>query len=170
MALSGIFIRIPLSTRPFRCRVGVGCVSLAVLLVIFFVIINFNFSPWPLGRQLTGRSTINYARLQPLREMFANASKVKKTGQRSNPKGSTLQIKAASMLNVSDLQEVRNKESVLLLLIVTTAPSRYDRRKAIRDTWWKKCDGIEVSLSATTIKFQYNPPTPHLSLQSRPGK
>ncbi|KAL9950568.1 hypothetical protein ACROYT_G043084 [Oculina patagonica] len=76
--------------------------------------------------------------------MFSNASKVKETGQKSNPKGSTLQRKAAPMLNVTDLQEVRNKESVLLLLIVTTAPSRYDRRKAIRDTWWKKCDGIEV--------------------------
>lgn len=63
--------------------------------------------------------------------MFANASKVK--GQRSN------------MLNVSDLQEVQNKEPVLLLLIVTTAPSRYERREAIRHTWWKKCDGTEVS-------------------------
>jgi len=62
--------------------------------------------------------------------MFANASKVK--GQRSN------------MLNVSDLQEVQNKEPVLLLLIVTTAPSRYERREAIRHTWWKKCDGTEV--------------------------
>ena len=63
--------------------------------------------------------------------MFANASKVK--GQRS------------SMLNVSDLQEVQNKKPVLLLLIVTTAPSRYERREAIRQTWWKKCDGTEVS-------------------------
>ena len=35
--------------------------------------------------------------------------------------------------------------SVLLLLIVTTAPSRFDRREAIRATWWKNCDGAEVS-------------------------
>ena len=73
--------------------------------------------------------------------MFANASKVKVTEQRSNIVGSTVQRK----LNVTDLREVKNKVSVLLLLIVTTAPSRYDRREAIRQTWWKKCDGVEVS-------------------------
>ena len=73
--------------------------------------------------------------------MFANASKVKVTEQTSNIVGSTVQRK----LNVTDLQEVQNKVSVLLLLIVTTAPSRYDRREAIRQTWWKKCDGVEVS-------------------------
>ncbi len=171
MALSGIFMGIPLSRRPCRCNVGVGCFSLAALLVFFFIIINYSFSPWTLRRQFTGESAINYARLQPLREMFANASKVKETGQRSNPKGSTLQRKAASMLNVSDLQEVRNKESVLLLLIVTTAPSRYDRRKAIRDTWWKKCDGNEVSLKAATIKFRYKqfrPPLPPIPPLNRP--
>ena len=49
------------------------------------------------------------------------------------------------MFQLSDLQEVDNKKSVLLLVIVTTAPSRKERRKAIRATWWKKCDGIEVS-------------------------
>ena len=73
--------------------------------------------------------------------MFANVSKVKVTEQRSNIVGSTVQRK----LNVTDLREVQNKVSVLLLLIVTTAPSRYDRREAIRQTWWKKCDGVEVS-------------------------
>ena len=49
------------------------------------------------------------------------------------------------MFQLSDLQEVDNKVSVTLLVIVTTAPSRYKRREAIRATWWKKCDGIEVS-------------------------
>ena len=46
---------------------------------------------------------------------------------------------------LSDLEEVDEKVSVLLLVIVTTAPSRYERREAIRATWWKKCDGMEVS-------------------------
>ena len=146
MALSGIFIRIPLLKSPPRCHVSVGVFSLVALMTIFLIIVSYNFSPWTLDRQFTERSVIKYDRLQPLRLMFANASKVKETGQRSNSERSPLQTKAASKLNASDLQEVLNKESVLLLLIVTTAPSRYERREAIRDTWWKKCDGIEVSL------------------------
>ena len=38
-----------------------------------------------------------------------------------------------------------NKKKVLLLLIVSTAPQRYKRRQAIRDTWWKHCSGTQVS-------------------------
>ena len=142
MALSGMFIQIPLLRRSSRCHFGVGCFSLATISMILFIVVNYNFSFWPSEREhFTERLAIKYDRLQPLREMFANASKVKHSGQRSNPGGS----KAALMLNASDLQEVLNKQSVLLLLIVTTAPSRYDRRQAIRETWWKKCDEIEVS-------------------------
>ena len=93
--------------------------------------------------KLPAQSALRYKRLKPLREMFANASKVKikVKEQRPNIEGSTVQRK----LNVTNLQEVQNKVSVLLLLIVTTAPSRYERREAIRQTWWKKCDGVEVS-------------------------
>lgn len=31
------------------------------------------------------------------------------------------------------------KKKVRLLLIVSTAPQRYDRREAIRKTWWTQC-------------------------------
>ena len=149
MALSGIFIRIPHIRRPSRCHVGVGFFSLVVLLGVFFIIINYNFSSlWPLEGQFTGRSAIQYDRLQPLREMFLDASQVKDTGHGSNPVVMALKASTSSMLNVSDLQENGNKVSVLLLLIVTTAPSRHERREAIRETWWKKCDGIEVSESS----------------------
>lgn len=150
MAFSGISFR-----TPPRCHVSVGIFTLVAILVISFVMINYNSSPRPLVRHLTGRrSAMKYKRLQPLREMFANASKVKGTGQRSNIVGSTAQRKAnTSMLSVSDLQEVQNKESVLLLLIVTTAPSRYERREAIRQTWWKKCDDTNVSWKQLQLKF-----------------
>ena len=134
------FFNISLRTPP-RCHINAGFFTLSVLLVIFFVVINYNFSSRPLTRRLAAQSGLRYNRLQPLREMFADASKVKVTSQRSNTVGSTVQRK----LNVTDLQEVQNKVYVLLLLIVTTAPSRYDRREAIRQTWWKKCDGVEVS-------------------------
>ena len=32
-----------------------------------------------------------------------------------------------------------DKRFVYLLVLVTTGPQRYDRRKAIRDTWWSQC-------------------------------
>ena len=35
------------------------------------------------------------------------------------------------------------KKKVTLLLIVSTAPRRADRRASIRDTWWKQCVGNE---------------------------
>ena len=136
MAFSGISIR----TLP-RCYISSGLFTLTVMVVIFFAVISYNSSPRPLVKYLARQSALKYNRLQPLRDMFTNASKVKVKGQRSDIEGPTVQRK----LNVTDIQEVQNKVSVLLLLIVTTAPSRYDRREAIRQTWWKKCDGVEVS-------------------------
>ena len=47
------------------------------------------------------------------------------------------------LINFNDLGT--NKTKVLLLLIVSTAPQRYQRRQAIRDTWWKHCSGTQVS-------------------------
>jgi len=36
------------------------------------------------------------------------------------------------------------KPRVLLLVTAGSAPQRYDRRQAIRDTWWKHCDDSRV--------------------------
>ena len=42
----------------------------------------------------------------------------------------------------------RNKRAVLLLVIVSTAPTRFERRQAIRETWWKYCsDGNQAQVS-----------------------
>ena len=35
----------------------------------------------------------------------------------------------------------RNKRAELLLIIVSTAPARFKRRRLIRKTWWKHCSG-----------------------------
>ena len=40
----------------------------------------------------------------------------------------------------------RNKRVVLLLIIVTTAPARFERRQAIRETWWKHCSGNQAQV------------------------
>ena len=47
------------------------------------------------------------------------------------------------IMNFKDLGS--RKKKVLLLVIVSTAPQRFDRRQAIRDTWWKHCTGNQVS-------------------------
>ena len=49
---------------------------------------------------------------------------------------------ASSLIDFKDLGS--NKKNVLLLIIVTTAPQRFDRRRAIRDTWWKHCAENQV--------------------------
>jgi len=49
------------------------------------------------------------------------------------------------LINFKDLGS--NKRKVLLLIIVSSAPQRFDRRQAIRDTWWKHCNGSQVNIS-----------------------
>ena len=40
----------------------------------------------------------------------------------------------------------KNKRLVLLLIIVSTAPARFERRQAIRETWWKHCSGNQTQV------------------------
>ncbi|KAJ7386560.1 hypothetical protein OS493_008697 [Desmophyllum pertusum] len=145
MALSKMFKWNPL----LRKHIATGFLTLTVLVVISLSIINYNMYPWISRRPLSGRSVLRYDRLQPLRDMFENASKVKDIGQRSNLEGT-----GKTKVTLSDLQEVNNKVSVLLLVIVSTAPSRYERREAIRATWWKNCDGTEVTCKFFTDGLQ----------------
>ena len=142
MAFSRMFRGNPL-LRNRRFFYILGFFSLAILLATFHGIIHYKFRPSKPANKYN-KPTKKYDHLRPLREMFANALKVTYTGKRSDHEP-TWQTKATPMFQLSDLQEVDNKVSVTLLVIVTTAPSRYQRREAIRATWWKKCDGIEVS-------------------------
>ena len=47
--------------------------------------------------------------------------------------------------HIRDIGE--NKSRVLLVIIVSTAPVRWERRDAIRRTWWKCCNDKEVSVA-----------------------
>ena len=143
LALTKMFMASPL-LRSRRCFFTLCLFSLEVVIVTFIANVDNKLYPRLLQRTILDRPARKYEHLQPLREMFANASKGKDAGQRSNHEQSW-QAKNSSILRLSDLQEVDNKVSVLLLMIVSTAPSRYIRRKVIRDTLWKKCDGIKVS-------------------------
>ena len=49
-------------------------------------------------------------------------------------------------LPISQIQDLGEKKlRVLLVIIVSTAPLRWERRNAIRQTWWKYCSVKEVS-------------------------
>ena len=51
---------------------------------------------------------------------------------------------SSTLLPVMDFKELESKRKLLLLIIVSTAPRRFKRRQAIRDTWWKHCIGSQV--------------------------
>ena len=82
------------------------------------------------------RTTLNFSHLHPLRKMFAKLTM-------TTPNKSDCMVEPGEF---SDLTELENKIPVFLLIVVSTAPSRQDRREAIRKTWWTKCGG-EVSVS-----------------------
>lgn len=63
----------------------------------------------------------------PFKKMFANAEEKDKKRRKS--------LKWNNMIvPLTDLKEEENKHQVLLLVIVSSAPRRYDRRNAIRQT------------------------------------
>ena len=67
----------------------------------------------------------------------------------SNPNAAhheTEAIANTNLIPIMDFQDLGvNKKKVMLIIVVTTAPKRFDRRQAIRDTWWKHCTGDKVS-------------------------
>ena len=75
-------------------------------------------------------------RLVPLKVMFTNA------GKQDREKGNgSMHWNTSIQVPLADLREKRSKLQVLLLVIVTSASQRQDRRDAIRNTWWRKCTG-----------------------------
>ena len=99
-----------------------------------------------------------FSHLQPLRDMFRNLTLDRKD-------------KNHCMLasdEFSDLNENGVKESVLLLIVVSTAPSRQDRREAIRQTWWTKCRGkVSVILKISSIPCIHDQSRPHWLTETR---
>ena len=77
------------------------------------------------------------------------------------PPRETEAISNANLLPILDFQDLGiNKKKVMLLIIVSTAPARFDRRQAIRGTWWKHCTGDMVSGCRNAINFRLYPRPP----------
>lgn len=74
------------------------------------------------------------------------------------PRRETEAISNANLLPILDFQDLGiNKKKVMLLIIVSTAPARFERRQAIRGTWWKHCTGDMVSVCRNTTNFLLYP-------------
>ncbi|XP_022791584.1 uncharacterized protein LOC111330874 [Stylophora pistillata] len=102
-----------------------------------------------------------------------------------NGKGSQRNIDDLSYSGKSvplmDFKDLRGrKERVLLLVTVGSAPQRFDRRQAIRDTWWKYCnqkkvkcvfftDGIIKNQTLLTLLLQEKNSYKDLELQPLPA-
>lgn len=50
----------------------------------------------------------------------------------------------------------KNKKKVMLLIIVSTAPGRFERRQAIRTTWWKHCIDDKVCAECVYVNMRIN--------------
>lgn len=61
----------------------------------------------------------------------------------------------------------KNKKKVMLLIIVSTAPARVERRQAIRTTWWKHCIDDKVKCVFVTDGFIVDEIQRELTIQER---
>ncbi|XP_068675382.1 uncharacterized protein [Montipora foliosa] len=122
-----------------NCIKFIRCVFLSAFMfttLLYFGSENFSMNwkrlffkaPKPRGGLLP---QLRFTHLQLLVDMFANLTQV--TPNRNDCMFATEEF--------SDLKELETKQTIFLLIIVSTAPSRRDRRDAIRQTWWTKCHG-----------------------------
>lgn len=91
---------------------------------------------------LSKKRQIKEDSLLPLREMFAKAGEEAKRREKALNLTS-LEVPLTDLSVIDD----KLKPHVLLLVVVSSAASRKDRRNAIRQTWWKKCGAENVSVS-----------------------
>ena len=100
-----------------------------VCIVVLLVYINFSTLP--------GRFNGNVKRNDETTSSDAQ-SDGKET--RSNPSVLTDYMHYTKLLPVLDFRHLGNKRTkVLLLIIISTAPARFQRRQAVKETWWKHC-------------------------------
>jgi len=130
-----------------KCRPSPKQLSYAVFILAFPCIIALmayiHFAPWRSRMQETNFADANQHRF----------IKETKTATVSSTPTTTVQSEQEYMVNETPLPLIdfkdlgRNKQKVLLLIIVSTAPQRFERRQAIRNTWWKHCNGSQVNIS-----------------------
>ena len=94
-------------------------------------------------KQLTKRLAYTYAAFILTSSLLLMVYKHTSTSTRTRLRNES--FPAIPLVDFNDLGN--RKEQVLLLVTVGSAPQRYDRRQAIRTTWWKHCKHTPVNMS-----------------------
>ena len=131
-----------LMCRYFNLRWSLFCASALWMVFIIIYISCEKFYKSNTAKEISNHST-DYVgesqsqpdRLLPLKLVFANASKDDREKGNGSVYWNSIQIP------LTDLRDERRKLQVLLVVIVSSATQRQERRDAIRNTWWSKCTG-----------------------------
>lgn len=119
------------------------CLMLWMIYVQFSTLPGYIFRPLRTIDQSFNDSLVSFEgdipRRNPERKVADNVIHKK-------PSRETEAISNANLLPILDFQDLGiTKKKVMLLIIVSTAPTRFERRQVIRGTWWKHCTGDMVS-------------------------
>jgi len=122
-------------------------VFILAFLSIIALIAYIHFAPWKSWRQETGLADASQNSFITATITAALASTTATTTTTTTVYSEYMEYMANEtslpLINFKDLGSHVRK--VLLLIIVSSAPQRFDRRQAIRDTWWKHCNGSQVN-------------------------
>jgi len=117
------------------------CIPSTMALMIYI-----NFAPWRSRLQETNLADANENSFVATTIIAADTSTtITTTTAVPSEQEYTVNETSLPLIDFNDLGDKKSK--VLLLIIVSTAPQRFERRQAIRDTWWKHCTGGQVNMS-----------------------
>ena len=118
---------------------------------IMALMIYINFAPWRGQLQETSLADASESSFVATRIIAADTSTTITTAKTTttitpvlSEQEYTVNETSLPLIDFKDLGDKKSK--VLLLIIVSTAPQRFERRQAIRDTWWKHCTGSQVNM------------------------
>lgn len=140
------------------------CLMLWMIYVQFSTLPGYMFQPLRTIDQSFNNSLMSIggvSRPNPETKDVDDVTLVSLTNEK--PRRETEAISNANLLPILDFQDLGiNKKKVMLLIIVSTAPVRFERRQAIRGTWWKHCTGDMVSgcRNAVNVRLPSFPPPP----------
>jgi len=114
------------------------CIPSTMALMIYI-----NFAPWRSRLQETNLADANENSFVATTIIAADTSTtITTTTAVPSEQEYTVNETSLPLIDFNDLGDKKSK--VLLLIIVSTAPQRFERRQAIRDTWWKHCTGGQI--------------------------
>lgn len=116
-------------------------ILLKITIIYYVVNGNWSFFEHPVYKP---SERFNNKSIFLISRTYANLQNGRDLTSRTNPNWFWLsdklnRINENMIYNKFNIKEVSQQERVNVILIVSSAPARFDRRKAIRETWWRDC-------------------------------